>query len=757
MKILIFITNLCLISLPALAQQFVTGKVLDQITGEPLIGVNVYVQNTTIGTVTDTSGYFMLSLEQAEAKLVVNYGLSPSEFVVKAGKYYTIFYGVNPVILEELIVLAAPYHRAISQLYAQIPSAININNQLLNLDEQTNIATALNRVPGIYMHSGALNTNRITVRGIGSRNLFGTAKIRAFLDEIPLTNGAGATTLEDIDLSLVEHVDIVKGPTSSAYGAGLGGVIRLNPNWKDKGTELSLSNTLGSYKLQRSVLQYKHYKDDFSLNVGLNRTHSDGYRDNSEYDRLGLSVLGSVEKDKYRLTFLLNHIDLKAFIPSSLNETDYLNNPQKAAFTWAQIKGFEDYTRTLVGVSYRSEWTRTLTNTTSLFTTQFRSYESRPFNILRENSTALGGRTKFRQTLTGSNFIEMGAEYFSENYDWQTNVTDEGKLQDLLSDNTEHRQYLNTFLQTKWFIQSNLSFTAGLNLNTTNYNLTDRFTLDSIDISGDYSFESVWSPFLSLYYYPNWTNQEVSFYGIASHGFAPPTLEETLTPDGAINPNIQPERGWNFEIGSRGALANSQWRYNLSLYTMRIQDLLVARRTNFDQFIGINAGKTVHNGVELSLNSELQYFGWTLKPFLNYAFSDYKFQEFVDGEDDYSGNELTGTARHIASMGALFEQNGWYGNLNYQFVDAMPLRDDNSIYSEAYNVINAKIGYQFQLGKHCSMNAALGINNVWDEKYASMLLINAGSFGGAAPRYYYPGLPRNYYGSLKLKCNLNRD
>jgi iron complex outermembrane receptor protein len=32
-----------------------------------------------------------------------------------------------------------------------------------------------------------------------------------------------------------------------------------------------------------------------------------------------------------------------------------------------------------------------------------------------------------------------------------------------------------------------------------------------------------------------------------------------------------------------------------------------------------------------------------------------------------------------------------------------------------------------------------------------MLLINAGSFGGNKPRYYYPGNPINYYTSLKLK------
>ena len=36
-----------------------------------------------------------------------------------------------------------------------------------------------------------------------------------------------------------------------------------------------------------------------------------------------------------------------------------------------------------------------------------------------------------------------------------------------------------------------------------------------------------------------------------------------------------------------------------------------------------------------------------------------------------------------------------------------------------------------------------------------MLLINASSFGGAPPRYFYPGLPRNYYSGLSIKYLLN--
>ncbi|MEM9848681.1 MAG: TonB-dependent receptor, partial [Bacteroidota bacterium] len=697
---------------------------------------------------------FALPMVEAKDTIIFKYLGYLDVYLHDLGQDSTFLVEMLPqsVLMGNSHIVIYPSYKPRSERYKESPALVTLENSQLQLEERTSIAPALNRVPGVFMHTGALNTNRITVRGIGSRNLFGTAKIRAFLDEIPLTNGSGETTLEDIDLSLVDNVQIVKGPTSSAYGAGLGGVIYLNTEQEENRNEIQLSNTLGSYNLQRNILQYRYGKEGLSLNVGLNRTHSDGYRENNEYDRQGFTVLSRYEKDDKQFSVLFNHIDLKAFIPSSLNEEDFRNEPQKAAFTWGRVRGFEDYARTLIGVAYESEINKKLQQSTSLFTSNFRSYESRPFNILRQNSTTLGGRTKFKLALRDYNEIQFGVEYFRENYDWQTNVTNDGELGNLLSDNNEVRQYWNNFVQSRWYIGDFIA-SVGLNLNITDYNLADRFPNDSIDISGDYAFDPVLSPFLTIHYEPDWLPNAATIFGIISHGFAPPTLEETLTPDGMINPDIQPEQGWNFEIGMRGYW--NRITYNLSLYSMQIQDLLVARRTAADAFIGINAGKTVHNGFELSLESNYQINRkLTVLPFLNYAYSNYRFEEFVDGEQDFSGNELTGTAPHIASAGIRFEatqSKHFYGNINYQFVDAMPLRDDNSIYSESYQLLNAKVGYIFQLSKRFSLDLFAGINNISDTNYAAMLLINAGSFGGNAPRYYYPGLPRNFYGGLNLR------
>ena len=242
---------------------------------------------------------------------------------------------------------------------------------------------------------------------------------------------------------------------------------------------------------------------------------------------------------------------------------------------------------------------------------------------------------------------------------------------------------------------------------------------------------------------------QFAFSATVSHGFSPPTVEESLQSNGRINRDILPEQGWNYEAGLKGTLG-SHFNFSLTAYSMQIKDLVVARRTDFDEFIGINAGRTQHNGFETSLDYSFELKGYRINPFVNYTYADYTFKEFVEDDIDYSGNQLTGSAPHLLTSGLRWTNSKFYGSIIYRFVDAMPMRDDNSVYSDAYQIVNLKTGYQYSFSKKWLVDFFAGVNNIFNEKYASMILINAGSFGGNAPRYFYPGLPRNFYAGFKV-------
>ena len=82
----------------------------------------------------------------------------------------------------------------------------------------------------------------------------------------------------------------------------------------------------------------------------------------------------------------------------------------------------------------------------------------------------------------------------------------------------------------------------------------------------------------------------------------------------------------------------------------------------------------------------------------------------------------------------------------------IPLDDANSGYTDQYSPLNFKAGYTFNVFQDLNLNLYGGVNNALDENYAASIVTNAVGFGGAAPRYYYPGNPRNYYGGLQLNC-----
>ena len=112
------------------------------------------------------------------------------------------------------------------------------------------------------------------------------------------------------------------------------------------------------------------------------------------------------------------------------------------------------------------------------------------------------------------------------------------------------------------------------------------------------------------------------------------------------------------------------------------------------------------------------------------AYNDFKFETFIDDTDDYSGNDLTGVPELTINSRLNFDTTfGLYALINFNHIGKIPIRDDNTVYSESYQLVNSKIGFKSSDSKTFQFDVFLGLNNIFNEKYASMLLINAGSFG----------------------------
>ncbi|WP_318344588.1 TonB-dependent receptor family protein [Flagellimonas baculiformis] len=618
------------------------------------------------------------------------------------------------------------------------------------------IAATINQISGVYLLSGALNTNRITIRGVGARTPYGTDKLRLYFNNIPVTNGAGFSVIEAYDLENMGAIEVVKGPKETALGTNLGGAIILNTKAPEAGsTFLANSASFGSYEMLKNNLAFRHSENDFNISLVYNHLETEGYRQNNAFERDGLLLTSSVKMgDRGKLDLMFNMIDYTAGIPSSLNQTNFEQNPTMADANWLAAKGYEANTYTLAGITYSHRFKGSLRNSTSVFHTYLDHYEPRPFNILDEITNGFGLRSVFRGNLLGGNFT-LGGELYKDEYSWGTfeNLYEENDgngslLGNRLSDNKEFRSQFNLFGTFELGLTEEFSAQVGMNLNKTTYDFRDLFNAGEGNRSASRSFTPILSPSLKLRY----QLQQGQLFASVARGFSNPGLEETLTPEGVVNPDISQEKGVSYELGGEFWLLDQSLQVNATIYLMHIKDLLVAQRVGEDQYIGRNAGKTRHQGLELEAKYSVPLSAmFTLSPFMAYTLNDHSFVDFVDGDNDYSGNPLTGVPKQRISSGldVAYGKDAVLG-ISHQFVDDIPLTDANTQSSDAYTVIHMSAKYAIQVTDRFKLRLNAGINNVFDTNYAGSVLINAVGFGGNQPRYFYPANGRNYYGGLGL-------
>ena len=664
--------------------------------------------------------------------------------------------------LEEVIIIDFGK----SSKAAGITPANLIRGKFFQNQSSIDFASTINQIAGVHMFSGALNTNRITIRGVGARTPFGTDKLRLYYNDIPVTNGTGFSTIEAFDLENLNAIEIIKGPKATSFGTNLGGAMLLRTKEvSETGTNLANSFTLGSYGLLKNSLGFSYSDEKLHFNLQYGHFSTDGYRENNAFDRDGILLNGSLKlNEKSSLSLLVNHIDYTAQIPSSLGQTAFDEDPRQAAFTWNAAQGFEANKYTLAGISYLYDITDELEHSTSVFYTYLDHYEPRPFNILDEFTNGFGIRSRFTgsfNTGIGNADYSFGGEFYKDEYSWSTfeNLYREnngnGSLEgNQISDNKEYRRQFNGFATLTLPITNDLKAQLGVNVNKTHYDFRDLFTLGTGNKNAKRNFDAILLPSLSLEYQFGLGSR---VYANISRGFSNPSLEETLTPDGVINPDIAQETGVNYELGTRLFFwpKTNLWM-DVTFYRMNIRNLLVAQRVGEDQFIGKNAGKTRHQGVEFQLDSRINLSNVSsLSPSIGYTISDHSFIDFVDGDDNFSGNPLTGVPKHRLHLGLRFEhKKQFYWSATSQFVDQIPLTDANSLSSESYNLFNTRIGYTREIVPNFSVGVNAGINNVFNTRYARSVLINAVGFGGNEPRYFYPGNDRNFYGGLVMKYQL---
>ena len=202
----------------------VNGTVFSE--GQPLAFSNVYLENSTTGTITNENGIFKLTnLKPGSYTLVASftgYGTSKKRVQITNKNLQIKFNLVEDNSLQEVIITGTL--KAVSRLESPVPVEV-YSTTFLKKNPTPSVFEALNNVNGVrpQLNCNVCNTGDIHINGLeGPYTL-------VMIDGMPIVSGLSTVYgLSGIPNSLIEQIEIVKGPASSLYGSeALGGLINI--------------------------------------------------------------------------------------------------------------------------------------------------------------------------------------------------------------------------------------------------------------------------------------------------------------------------------------------------------------------------------------------------------------------------------------------------------------------------------------------------------------------------------------------------
>ncbi|MCS4433647.1 SusC/RagA family TonB-linked outer membrane protein [Aquiflexum gelatinilyticum] len=263
-----------LLSHPMIAQQnTVTGKVTTKEDGQPLPGVTVLVQNTTIGTVTDIDGEYSINVPSGRNVLLFSF-IGFKEQAVEINNRTIIDLGMEADIeqLSEVVVTAFGIEVEKKGLGYSVQK---IGSEDIMRTKQPNLVNAMQgQIAGVQVtNSGGApgQSARIIIRGVTSLNPGADNQPLFIVDGIQIDNSTVespgtprglSNRVADLNPDDVESINVLKGAAATAlYGvrAANGAVIITTKKGKAGSTSVNVTSSIGFEQINR----YPEFQDQF--------------------------------------------------------------------------------------------------------------------------------------------------------------------------------------------------------------------------------------------------------------------------------------------------------------------------------------------------------------------------------------------------------------------------------------------------------------------------------------------------------------
>ena len=314
------------------AQRTVTGTVIDN-GGLPLIGVNIVVEGTTVGAVTDIDGTYSINVPERNETLVFSYtGYTTETISIDGRDVIDLTMTDDAIGLSEAVVIGyAPVRRK-----DLVGSVSSVDGESLTQEAGATVQSALRRAAGVTVqqNSGTPGAG-FSIRVRGATSISASNEPLYVVDGVPIVSedfsrtgigGQGASTLADINPNDIESIEVLKDASTTAiYGSrAANGVVLITTKQGARGkTQIDFRTTYGVNSPINTIdvvdgpgyvnyIEERYGFRDVSLFGGdLDTTANNNWQDeifeNNPIRTYALSLAGGDAKTRFYVS--LNHDD----------------------------------------------------------------------------------------------------------------------------------------------------------------------------------------------------------------------------------------------------------------------------------------------------------------------------------------------------------------------------------------------------------------------------------------------------------------
>lgn len=559
--------------------------------------------------------------------------------------------------IEEVVVTASRVE--ISR--RNVPITIStISRQEIELSNESQVLPLIShRVPGMFVTERGVtgfgvasgSAGQISMRGVG-----GTApntQVLLLIDGQPQFQGLFGHPLPDAYVSSdVERVEVIRGPASILYGSNaLAGAINLITRRQDQeGYSGNARLSYGSFNTQKYMANGGFKQDRWSVFASVNHDRTDGHRDNSAFSIVnGFIKAGYELNHNFTLSADFNLADFTSDDPGPIgNEALFGIDIQRGRASLALKNSFDNLEGALTGFwnfgkhAFTNGWiSEDYHAGVSLF---------QGFGLFEGNRVTMGADVK-RVAGVANSGVPGAADVWHE--------VDDGAVYALM------QQHLLTDLVLSGGLRLEVSSIFGTELVPQagfSYNATDRITLT----------------------------------GSFSKGFRSPTIVDLYL--FAPNPDLLPERLWNYEAGFTYQSHSRNLHAGVTLFMLE--------GDNFIQVVPIPAGPPVRQNVGEFTNYGIEMeMSW--RPIPGWQFlGNYSYISM--------DNPRLASPEHQLFVEGTFTQKGLRINLSSQYISGLYTRIGDNPIKESYTLVNLRSGYRISP----NFEVFLAGRNLLDQEYS---------------------------------------